>query len=71
MNSFPYSRHQFRSLLYLSSDRIRLASYRHDQMERLRTFFPKGYGKPRVDRRRVLISIIFVNRNGMHWRDAP
>ncbi|BAU38479.1 transposase [Acetobacter pasteurianus NBRC 101655] len=42
-----------------------------DQMERLRPFFPKSYGKPRVDDRRVLSGIIFVNRNGLRWRDAP
>ena len=40
-------------------------------MERLRPFFPKSHGKPRVDDRRVLSGIIFVNRNGMCWRDAP
>ncbi|AQU89290.1 IS5 family transposase (plasmid) [Komagataeibacter nataicola] len=42
-----------------------------EQMERLRPFFPKSHGKPRVDDRRVLNGIIFVNRNGMRWRDAP
>ena len=26
---------------------------------------------PRVDDRRVLSGIIFVNRNGLRWRDAP
>ncbi len=41
-----------------------------EQMERLRPFFPKSQGKPRVDDRRVLNGIIFVNRNGMRWRDA-
>lgn len=35
-----------------------------EQMERLRPFFPKSHGKPRVDDRRVLSGIIFVNRNG-------
>ena len=30
-----------------------------------------GKGKPRVDDRRVLSGIIFVNRNGLRWRDAP
>ncbi|EHH66897.1 transposase [Gluconobacter morbifer G707] len=40
-------------------------------MERLRPFFPTGHGKPRVDDRRVLSGIIFVNRNGLRWRDAP
>ena len=42
-----------------------------EQMDRLRPFFPKSHGKPRVDDRRVLSGIIFVNRNGMRWRDAP
>jgi len=41
------------------------------QMERLRPFFPKSHGKPRVDDRRVLSGIIFVNRNGLRWCDAP
>ena len=42
-----------------------------EQMERLRPFFPKSHGKARVDDRRVLSGIIFVNRNGLRWRDAP
>jgi len=42
-----------------------------EQMERLRTFFPKSHGKPRVNDRRVPSGIIFVNRNGLRWRDAP
>ncbi|MBS1024476.1 IS5 family transposase [Gluconobacter cerinus] len=42
-----------------------------EQMGRLRPFFPKSYGRPRVDDCRVLSGIIFVNRNGMRWRDAP
>lgn len=41
------------------------------QMERLRPFFPKSRGRPRVDDRRVLSGIIFINRNGLRWRDAP
>ncbi len=41
------------------------------QMARLELFFPKSHGKPRVDDRRVLSKIIFVNRNGLRWRDAP
>ena len=28
-------------------------------------------GKDRVDDRRVLSGIIFINRNGLRWRDAP
>ena len=42
-----------------------------EQMARLSPFFPKSHGKPRVDDRRVLSGIIFVNRNGLRWRDAP
>ena len=41
------------------------------QMERLKPFFPLSHGVPRVDDRRVLSGIIFVNRNGLRWRDAP
>ena len=41
------------------------------QMERLRPYFPKSHGKPRVDDRRVLSGIIFISRNGLRWRDAP
>jgi transposase len=41
------------------------------QMARLRPFFPKSHGKPRVDDRRVLSGIIFINRNGLSWCDAP
>ena len=39
-------------------------------MARLEPFFPKSHGKPRVDDRRVLSGIIFINRNGLRWRDA-
>ena len=42
-----------------------------DQMARLEPFFPKSHGRPRVDDRRVLSGIIFVNCNGLRWRDAP
>lgn len=42
-----------------------------DQIARLEPYFPKSHGKPRVDDRRVLSGIIFVNRNGLRWRDAP
>ncbi|MCK5501334.1 MAG: IS5/IS1182 family transposase, partial [Tritonibacter mobilis] len=31
------------------------------QMVRLKPFFPKSHGKPRVDGRRVLSGIIFIN----------
>ena len=42
-----------------------------EQMERLRPFFPKSQGKPRVDDRRVLSGIINVKKNGLQWKDAP
>ena len=42
-----------------------------DQMARLRPCFPKSHGVPRVDDRRVLSGIIFINRNGVRWCDAP
>jgi len=41
------------------------------QMARLKPFFPKIHGTPRVDGRRVLSGIIFINRNGLRWCDAP
>jgi transposase len=28
-------------------------------------------GKPRVDGRRVLSGVIFINRNGLRWSDTP
>ena len=54
------------------------------QIARLRPFFPKARGKPRVDdplrgnglpanrvRGRVLSGIIYIQRNGLMWKDAP
>jgi transposase len=41
------------------------------QMARLQPYFPKSHGVPRVDDRRVLSGIIFINRNGLRWCDAP
>jgi transposase len=41
------------------------------QVERLRPFFPKSRGKPRVDDRRVLSGIIYIQRNGLMWKLAP
>ena len=42
-----------------------------EQMERLRPFFPKSRGKPRVDDRRVLSGIIYVKKSGLQWKDTP
>jgi transposase len=40
-------------------------------MTRLKPFFPKSHGMPHVDDRRELSGIIFINGNGLRWRDAP
>ena len=40
-------------------------------MARPEPYFPKSHGKPRVRDRHVLSGIIFINRNGLRWRDAP
>lgn len=42
-----------------------------EQMARLQPYFLKSHGRQRVDDRRVLSGIIFVNRNGLRWCDAP
>jgi transposase len=42
-----------------------------EQMDRLKPFFPKSHGKPRVDDRRVLSGIVFISRNGLKWCNAP
>jgi transposase len=42
-----------------------------EQMARLRPYFPRSHGRPRVEGRRVLSGIIFINRNGLRWSDAP
>ena len=41
------------------------------QMARLEPFFPKPHEEPRVDDKRILSGIIFINCNGLRWRDAP
>jgi putative transposase len=40
------------------------------QMRRIRRFFPKPHGLPRVDDRRVLSGIIYMIHNGLPWKDA-
>lgn len=40
------------------------------QMAKLKPFFPKFHGQPRVEDKRVLIGIIFINRNGVRWGRA-
>ena len=41
-----------------------------EQMARRQPYFPWGHGRLRVDDRRVLSGIVFVNRNGLRWCDA-
>jgi hypothetical protein len=41
------------------------------QMGRLEPVLPKPQGKPRADDRRGPGGMIFINRNGLRWRDAP
>lgn len=40
-------------------------------MRRIEPYFPLSHGVLRVDDRRIVSGIIFVIRNGLHWRDAP
>ena len=40
-------------------------------MKRLRSYFAKSRGRARVDDSRVLSGILFINRNGLRWCDAP
>ena len=41
------------------------------QMSRLCPYLPKSHSRPRVIDLRVLSDIIFINRNGLRWCDAP
>ena len=40
-------------------------------LSRLKPYFPKPRGKPRVDDRKVLSGTIYIQRNGLMWKDAP
>jgi transposase len=42
-----------------------------EQIARLPPCFPKSHGKPRIDDRRVLSGLDFVNSNGPRWCNAP
>jgi transposase len=41
------------------------------KMARLEPYFPTSHGKAQVDDGRVLSGIIFINRRGLRWCDAP
>ena len=40
------------------------------QLSRLKRYFPKPRGKPRVDDRKVLSGIIYIQRNGLMWSEG-
>jgi putative transposase len=42
-----------------------------EQLDRIKPYFPRSHGVPRVDDHRVVSGIVFVIRNGLRWRDAP
>ena len=42
-----------------------------EQLERIQPFFPKSRGVSRVDDRKVLSGIIYVQLHGLRWVDAP
>ena len=50
-----------RTLFYLSES----------QLERIKPFFPRSHGAPRVDDRRVVSGIIYVIKHGLQCEDAP
>ena len=41
------------------------------QLERIKPFFPRSHGIPRVDDRKVISGIIYVIKHGLQWQDAP
>ena len=41
------------------------------KFERLKPYFPKSRGKPRVNDQLVISGIAYVLRNGLRWKDAP
>ena len=43
----------------------------HEQLVRIKRYFPRSHGIPRVDDRRVVSGIIYVIKHGLQWKDAP
>ena len=41
------------------------------QLERIKPYFPRSRGRPRVDDHRTISGIVHVIRNELRWRDAP
>ena len=42
-----------------------------EQLERIKPFFPRSHGIPRVDDLKVISGIIYVIKHGLQWKDAP
>ena len=43
----------------------------HEQIARIKRYFPRFHGVPRVDDRRIVSGIIYVIKHGLQWKDAP
>ena len=43
----------------------------HEQIARIKRYFPRSHGIPRVDDRRVVSGINYVIKHGLQWKDAP
>ena len=43
----------------------------HEQLARIKSYFPRSHGVPRVDDRRIVSGIIYVIKHGLQWKDAP
>jgi transposase len=43
----------------------------HEQLERIKPYFPLSRGLRRADDLKVISGIVFVIKNGLRWRDAP
>jgi transposase len=43
----------------------------HEQLDRIKPYFPLSHGVARADDRKVISGIVFVIKNGLRWRDAP
>ena len=39
----------------------------HEQIARIKRYFPRSHGIPRVDDRRVVSGIIYVIKHGLQW----
>ena len=42
----------------------------HEQLERIKPYFPLSRGAQRADDLKVISGIVFVIKNGLRWRDA-